>query len=450
MGYHTIIGHSAAALAAIRAIRRCGDTRPVVLISNEASYAYSPVLTTYYIGGQIKRAQMFLTDKAFYRQNDVKPILGHRVMSVDTVGRQIHMKGRKRLTYDNLLIASGASARRLDGVEPDAEVFVSTLRTIADAQRIRKASLSARTIVVLGAGLVSLQTIKAILARPLKILLVVGSQQVLSQQMDRENSRFIEARLIHAGVEILFDRRIDKVYRKGDGVCVVTDWGESLDADYVVVGKGVQPNCKMVADTPVQIDYGIRVDDRMRSSVEGIFAAGDVAEGINSLSGAHEVIATWFNACGQGDVAGRNMAGKTTLRRQQVRENITTLLGLVVASIGESHPPADRYETCRFEDEKSGEARTLYFDGGLIKGALLVGRTRDAGVIKHCIANQIDVSAWKPRLADTPLDFGRMIGGRDRIWQGREPETAHPGPGPAKGRRGVRKGARGASNTSVD
>ena len=418
MRHHTIIGHSAAALAAMKAIRRCGDTRPVVLISDEASYAYSPVLTTYYIGGQIKRSQLFLTRKAFYRQHDVKPILGHRVVSVDTAGHQIHLQGRKRLTYDNLLIASGASARRLHGVEPDAEAFVSTLRTIGDAQRIHDACLSAKTVVVLGAGLVSLQTIKAILARPLKIILVVGSQQVLSQQMDHENSRLIEARLIRSGVDILFGRRINRVYRKGDGVCVVTDWGESLDADYVVVGKGVKPNCDIVAGTPVQVDYGIRVDDRMRTSVDGIFAAGDVAEGINSLSGRHEVIATWFNACGQGDVAGSNMAGKVVRRRQQVRENITTLLGLVVASIGESHPPADRYETCRFEDEKAGEARTLYFDGGRIRGALLIGRTRDAGVIKHCIANQIDVSAWKARLANTPLDFGHIIAGQDRLWQG--------------------------------
>lgn len=416
--HHTIIGNSAAALATIKAIRRCGDTRPISLISDEASHAYSPVLTTYYIGGQIQRSQLFLTNNAFYRQHNVKPILGHRVMSVDTVRHQIHLQGRKHLTYENLLIASGASARRLTGVDPDARAFVSTLRTVADAVRIHAASQTARTVVVLGAGLVSLQTIKAIIQRPVKIILVVGSQQVLSQQMDSDNSRFIEARLTRSGVDILFGRRIDRVYRKGDGVCVVTSWGEALDADFVVVGKGVQPNCDMVADTSIQVGYGIRVDDRMRTSVHGIFAAGDVAEGINSISGRHEVIATWFNACAQGNVAGRNMTGLTVKRRHQVRENITTLLGLVVASLGESNPPVDQYEAIRFEDEKTEEARTLYFDGERLKGALLVGRTRDAGVIKHCIANQIDVSPWKARLADTPLDFGRMLGSCGCTWPG--------------------------------
>lgn len=418
---HTIIGNSAAALATIKAIRRCGDTRPIVLISNEASYAYSPVLTTYYISRQIRRSQLFLTNKAFYRQHNVKPILGHRVVHVDTLKHQIHLQGRKPLTYENLLIASGASARRLTGVDPDAEAYVSTLRTVTDAERIHKAGQTAKTVVVLGAGLVSLQTIKAIIQRPVKIILVVGSPQVLSQQMDRENSRLIETRLTRSGVDILFGRRIDRVYRKGDGVCVVTSWGESLDADFVVVGKGVQPNCDMVAGTSIKVDYGIRVDDRMRTSVDGIFAAGDVAEGINSITGRHEVIATWFNACAQGDVAGRNMTGMIVRRRHQVRENITTLLGLVVASLGESNPPAGRYEAIHFEDEKAGEARTLYFDGEQLMGALLVGRTRDAGVIKHCIANRINVSPWKVRLANTPLDFGRMLGDCGCIWPGWRP-----------------------------
>ncbi len=408
--YHTIIGHSAAALAAIRAIRRSHDARPIRLIAQEAAYAYSPVLTTYYIGGQIARAQLFLTQKAFYRKYDVTPMLGQRVMAVDCARQRLRLHSGKRLAYHNLLIASGASARRLDRVEPDAAAFVSTLRTVADAERIRAAAHTAKTMVVVGAGLVSLQTIKAILNRPIRIILVVGSNQVLSQQMDRDNSRLIQTRLTRCGVDILFGRRIERVYRKGAGVCVQTSWGESLDADFVVVGKGVTPNCDMVADTPIQRDYGIQVDARMRTSIDAIFAAGDVAEGVNSISGRREVIATWFNACGQGDVAGRNMAGQVAWRRRQVRENITTLLGLVVASLGQSNPPANQYETIRFENEKSGEARTFHFDGPRIAGALLIGRVRDAGVIKHCIANRVDVSRWKARLAQAPLEYGRMLG----------------------------------------
>ena len=189
---YTIIGNSAAALSAVKAIRRIGDHRPILLISSEKEAAYSPVLTTYYIGGQIKRSGLFLVDKEFYRRHRVKTMFGLRVEKVDPVKQALIMSDRSRVDYDRLLIASGASARKLKNIEPEAAGFVSTLRTIEDAERIRLARQKAREAVVTGAGLVSLQTIKAILSKELKITVVVGSGQVLSQQMDRESAVLIQ------------------------------------------------------------------------------------------------------------------------------------------------------------------------------------------------------------------------------------------------------------------
>ena len=409
IGRHTIIGNSAAALAAIRAIRRSGDGRPIAMISAESGYAYSPVLTTYYIGGQIPRAQLYVTDQRFYRRYDVEPILGHRVEAVDTERRRLYVQGLKPQRYEQLLIASGASPRKLNGVEPDALDFVHTLRTVEDAERIRRASVRAREVVLLGAGLVSLQTIKAILPLGAKIWLLVGSDQVLSQQMDRRNALLIQERLAKAGVEILFGRKVEGVFRGQQGVRVVTSWGETLNADLVVVGKGVRPNRQMTAGSPIACDYGIVVDDRMRTSVEGVYAAGDVAQGKNAITARTEVIATWFNACSQGETAGWNMAGKEVRATRQIRENVTTLMGLVVVSLGESNPPPGRYEQVRFENPGSGEMRTLYLDGGRIVGALLIGRVNDAGVIRHCIANRTDVSGLKNGIAARPMDYARIL-----------------------------------------
>jgi NAD(P)H-nitrite reductase large subunit len=355
IGRHTIIGNSAAALAAIRAIRHSGDQRPIALISAESDYAYSPVLTTYYIGGQISRSHMYLTNEHFYRRYDVQTMMGHRVEAVDTDRQRLYLQGRKPQHYEQLLIASGASARKLKKVEPAARGYVHTLRTVEDAERIRHASSHARAVVLIGAGLVSLQTIKAILPMRTKIWLLVGSGQVLSQQMDRRSALLIQERLTDAGVEILFGRGIEGIYRKEQRVRVVTTWGESLVADLVVVGKGVRPNRQMVAHTPIRCDYGIVVDDRMRTSVDGVYAAGDVAQGENSITGKSEVIATWFNACTQGEIAGRNMAGTEARGTQQIRENVTTLMELVVVTLGESNPPQGRYEEICFENPRSGK-----------------------------------------------------------------------------------------------
>ena len=413
---HTIIGNSAAGLSAVRAIRKLGGSGPIVLISAENCNAYSPVLTTYYIAGQISRSDLFLVDDGFYRKFNVQTIFGRRAVEVDPENRLVYLDRGSKVGYDNLLIASGASAKSLDNVDVDASEYVSTLRTIEDADKIRKASEKAKEVVVIGAGLVSLQTIKAILGMGMRITAVVGSQQVLSQQMDPEGAAIIQEKLEAQGVSILFGRGVERVIRKGDRAYVVTSFKEALPADLVVVGKGVQPNTEMVRGTGMKVNNGILVDERMRTNHENVFAAGDVAEGRNAISGQMEVIATWLNACAQGEIAGLNMAGCPSERRGQFRENVTTISGVAVASIGLSRPEDGEFKEVRYVDVKRGVYRKLSLDGPRVVGALLVGRIEDAGVIRHCIVNEIDVSHCKDRIAMAPLDFGRILCGHDFRW----------------------------------
>jgi NADPH-dependent 2,4-dienoyl-CoA reductase/sulfur reductase-like enzyme len=314
-----------------------------------------------------------------------------------------------RLRYHDLLIATGASARPLNNVDPDAQKFVSTLRTIEDAENIRALAEKAHQVVVVGAGLVSLQTVRAVLRPEIKVIAVVGSDQVLSQQLDRESALLIQNRLEAAGVEILFGRSIEGVERRGERVEVRTGYGEHLEAGLVVVGKGVQPNTNLVEGTAVKKDWGILVDESMCTSVPGVYAAGDVAQGINQVSGESEVIATWFSACAQGEIAGRNMAGRPARRSGQLRENITTLMGLVVTAIGQSRPRYRQFEEISAVDFRRGVIRKFYFDGPILMGTLLIGRHPDAGVIRQCIAQRVDLSPWKARIASTPLDYGQLL-----------------------------------------
>jgi NAD(P)H-nitrite reductase large subunit len=406
---HTIIGNSAAGLAAIRAIRKSGDCRPIVLVSAEKCNAYSPVLTTYYIGDQIKKPQLFIADESFYRKHEVRTVFGNRVEQVDPDNRRIYLANRTQMDYDTLLIASGASARHLGNVDPSVSACVSTLRTIADAEKIKVACEKAKKVVAIGAGLVSLQTIRAILKKVCDITLVVGSDQVLSQQMDRESAFIIQEKLVGQGVKILFGREIANICEKRGQVHVITSYGEALPADMVIVGKGVRPNARMVMNTSIRAKTGILVDDRMRTNVEDVYAAGDVAEAKNEISGEMEVIATWANAWAQGEIAGFNMAGRPARRHGQFRENVTTISGVDVASIGESRPAYGKYQELRHADFRRSQMRKLYLDGTRIVGALLVGEAYDAGVIRHCIANRIDISTWKNRIASAPMDFGKIL-----------------------------------------
>ena len=206
---------------------------------------------------------------------------------------------------------------------------------------------------------------------------------------------------------------MDQVVRKGNRVEVVTSFSERLPADLVVVGKGVLPNTEVVKHTGMKVGTGILVDDQMRTNLEDIYAAGDVAEGRNSITGQMEVIATWSNASAQGETAGLNMAGYSCQRQGQFRDNVTSILGLDVASIGVSRPEGGNFRELSYDNVKEGVHRKLFLKNSRIVGALLLGRIGDAGVIRHCIARGLDVSPWEEMIAMSPLDFAKILFGQD-------------------------------------
>ena len=406
---HVIIGNSAAALSAIRAIRKTGDTGQIVLICAEPCNAYSPVLTTYYISGSIKRSNMFLVDERFYKKLKVNRILGHKAVAIDSLKKEVRLENRAKVSYDNLLIATGASAKPLNCVDLNALKFVSTLRTIEDADKIKQIGETAMEIIFLGAGLVSLQSIKALFGQGIKMTVIVGSNQVLSQQMDEDSAHILQEKLEEAGVNILFGRGVERVVKDKERACVYTSLGERLSADLVIVGKGVTPNVEMARSTHIKVNYGILVDNRMQTSLEDVFAAGDVAEGENSITGGMEVIATWFNASAQGEIAGINMADGNAFRRGQFRENVTTILGLEITSLGLSRPEDGKHEVVHFVDKSNQVYRKFIMEGTKVVGALLLGKSRDAGVIRSCIANRTDVTPWREQIARAPLDFANLL-----------------------------------------
>ena len=404
-----IIGNSAAGLSAVKAIRKKGCSSPITLISAENCNAYSPVLTIYYISHKIDRDSLFIANERFYRDYNVRTKLGNRAVGIDPSKQVVYLEDDTIVEYDNLLIATGASAKSPDNIETDASEYVSTLRTIEDAEKIIKLSKDAKEIVVLGAGLVSLQAANAIFKEGVKVTFVVGSKQILSQNIDAECAAIIQRRLESRGVLFLFARDVRGIKREGNKAYVVTSSGEELPADLVVVGKGVKPNTELVVNSGVEVNEGILVDESMRTNIENIFAAGDVAEGKDLISGKTEVIANWPNACIQGEIAGLNMAGYLVRRKGQFKENITTLLGLTVASIGLSKSQNGNFEELKYINPQREVYSKFLLDGNKIIGAVLLGKIQDVGVIRNCIENGIDISPWKDRIARAPLDFVKIL-----------------------------------------
>jgi NAD(P)H-nitrite reductase large subunit len=281
-----ILGNSAAAIAAERAIRRRDGEPAITMVSNEDCTAYSPVLTTHYLNGEIPESELYFCDDSYYREHGISCHFGTAAVRLDTAAQRVTLADGTDLDYDKLLLATGASAKRLSGLDPEVAGDVHYLRTIDDARRIHEAALGAKHVVMMGAGLVSLQTAGAIARPDLHVTCVVASRQVLSQNIDAPCAELFRRHIEQAAnIEFLFGANVTAITRANGGYKVGVDSGEELQADLLVAGKGVTPNIDFVDTTQIVTDQGILVDDHLRTNVENVWAAGDLAQAKNRISG---------------------------------------------------------------------------------------------------------------------------------------------------------------------
>jgi len=407
-----IIGNSAAALSAIRAIRGKSSTCSITLISREECCAYSPVLTTYYLSDRIQEKNLFIVDEGFYRNADVECVLGKEVVEVDPSKQVVVLDDGKKVDYDYLLIATGASPKTLKGIDSDIAKDLCYLRTIEDAKRIKELSKRAREIVIVGAGLVSMQIADALYKRGVHLIFVVSSKQVMTQNVDEDCAAIIQRQIgSSSGGSFLFGRNVSKIDKKNGKYKILLDTGEELIADMVVVGKGVKPNTQLVKNSGIRINQGILVNERMRTSVESIYAAGDVAEGRNRVTGKVEPVPNWINACEQGRIAGLNMVGVEETSPGAVPENVTHLFGLDIAAIAMTKITGeDRHlEELKVMDLEKKLYRKMMVNGNRLIGAVLLGDIQDMGVIRNIIVNSVDISPFKGDIPKIPLNYGKSV-----------------------------------------
>lgn len=416
-----ILGNSAAAIAAERAIRARGGDRHITLVSTEDCNAYSPVMTTHYLNDEVPESALYFCDDDYYRRHGLECRFGTAAVELDAGSQCVALADGTRIEYDKLLVATGAAAKRVSGLDPEVAGDVHYLRTIEDARRIHEAAGGARHAVMLGGGLVSLQVAGAITRPGLMVTCVVTSQQILSQNVDATCAGLLREHVERsAGIEFLFGTNVTAIARAGGGYRVTLDSGAELRADLLVAGKGVSPNVGFIDPAQVRIDQGILVDDQLRTSAANIWAAGDVAQGRNRVSGEVELVANWIDACEQGAAAGADIAGGAVAFPGSVTENITTLFGVSVASFGiNRRRDGDGLEEVAHLDERRGVYRRLLLRDGVLVGATLLRDVDDAGAFRGAIVAGREPWPSPEAAARGPLRYAGLL---KTGWGGRPPQ----------------------------
>jgi len=387
---HVIIGNSAAGIFAAEAIRRSNPQDKIVIVSDEQEYAYSRCLTSYYIAGKVDEQNMLIRSKDFYHEWEIEFCPGEKVCEVNTEQRFVLTNTSQKISFDCLLIASGARAVRPD-ISGNNSVGVYTLRTLADARQITSRCRRTSEAVVIGGGLVSLKAAYGLYSRGLKVTVIIASQQILSQVLDKEAADIIQKHLEEKGIRFIFGQDVTEICTDPFNECrgVLLKDGFEIPCGLVVIGKGVVPNTDFIDRAVIKVNQGIVVDRNMLTSLEGIYAAGDVAESLDYLNSKPVSYAIWPNAAAQGEIAGMNMAGKKTYYPGAISMNSLDFFGLNTISAGWSRASGTEFQISKECCPEHKTYKRFVFKDGTLIGYTLVGNIARAGILTGMIGQRV-------------------------------------------------------------
>jgi len=383
---HVILGNGAAALAAIRAIRRRDRRTDIVVVAAESLAAYSPALLPYVISGRLPERRLELTNEAFYASHGVTVMPGRRAVEVRAGEHRVLLDDGQEVAYGRLLVATGASAKG-SAVTGADEGEPLTLRSLDDARRIRAKAAGCTAACVLGAGLAGLEMAMALRELGKDVSVVAASGQILSRNAGPDEARVVQGLLEAAGIRFLLQRSVAGLEHAAGGRWLLTNEGDQVPADLLVAAKGARPNVGSLSGAG---STGFQtVDERMRTELPDVLAAGDVAMSRDAVSGEPRAFTTWPSACLEGAVAGSTMAGGTASVEGQIAFNALPVFGSSAAFVGETadgaRPPDTEVVVWRGSRPERGLYRRLYLRGDRIVGAVVIGACRDAGLLRRLV-----------------------------------------------------------------
>ena len=306
-GTFVVVGANLTGGAAVGALREGGFDGRLVLIGEEPHLPYErPPLSKEYLRGEQELKDAFLREDGWYTENDVEARLGTRATRVDVAGRAVEVEGGERIPFDALLLATGARPRRLPGPESDR---VHYLRTIEDADRIRDRLSGAGHLVVVGAGFIGAEVAASARVLGRDVTVLEFAPVPLARALGEEMGKVYGAIHRDRGVTLHTGEGVESIEETDSGgVLVRTTASREVEGDLVVVGVGIEPRTELAQDAGLEVNNGVVVDAACRTSAEGVFAAGDVANHDHPLFGPIRV-EHYDNALKMGTHAGRAMLG---------------------------------------------------------------------------------------------------------------------------------------------
>jgi len=371
---YVIIGNSAAAVGAVEAIRKNDREGRIVIISNESHHTYSRPLISYLLLGKTDEKRMRYRGDSFYSDNNCEFLPGKTVLKIDPEEKTVLLDDGRYESYDKLLVATGSIPfiPPVKGLEKVKNKF--TFTTLDDARKLDSVLEEGLRVLILGAGLIGLKCAEGISRKKVNTVCVDLSPRVLSSILDEGASEMIKKHLEKNNMKFHLGRQVAEF---NDG-CAILDDGTEIPFDVLVVAVGVRPNISLLKDIGGKTNRGIIIDERCRTSIPDIYAAGDCCESRDASSGDMKVMALLPNAYMQGECAGMNMSGADCVFDKAIPMNAIGLFGKHIITAGV-------YTGEEYHEADEENYKKLFYSNNRLNGFILVGNIEKAGIYTSLI-----------------------------------------------------------------
>lgn len=421
---YVIIGAGVAGYSAIEAIRSQDITGEITMISDDPHGYYSRPGLAYYLTGELQDKALYPRTVEDYKKIKFKYVKG-RVKKILHAEHALEVDGKPQLIYDKLLIAVGARALPMEIPGSKLEGVVK-LDHLADAKNILKLAKRGKAAVVVGGGITALELTEGLLARGMKVHYLLRGDRYWSSVLDKRESLIIEGRLRAEGVTLHHHAELVEVIGKKNRVSGVRFLdGRTMKCDLLAYAIGIKPCLELVRNTELAMDRGILVNEYLQTNDPDIFAAGDVAQAYDPLSGRSVLDSLWNPAREQGRVAGLNMTGHKTAYLKSPPFNVTRLAGLtttIIGAVGHGHDE-DVVGIARGDSEtwrdlpdaleaqggfEINHMRLLIGQKTLI-GALVMGDQTLSTPLRKMIEGGADISSIRQKLMESDAPIADLI-----------------------------------------
>jgi NAD(P)H-nitrite reductase large subunit len=390
-----IVGASAAGGSACETLRALDPSIRLTLVTDEALPLYSRCLLPLYLAGERSRSALA------FRPADWAEALRLEVVCARASGlvpgqRRLALGAGATLGYDVLLIATGARPRT-PPVPGLAARGVFTLYGLAQAEAIRQHLPRVARVVVLGAGLIGVKAAAALADLGQRVVLIEQRATVMPDTLDAHASGLVAGLLSSHGVQVRTSETLAEVLASPAGEVrgARLASGDTLDCDMVILAVGTCPNDQLLREAGAAAGQGVLVDERLATSLPGVFAAGDVAEAAGVVGGARLAQANWLNAKREGRLAAHSMLGQPAAYAGRLRANAVRLFGLPLVSAGLVADGAGEADTLA---PSAGSYRKLVYRDGRLQGLILVGEIAEAGALVALIHTAKNLRPVRKRL----------------------------------------------------